>query len=292
MVVLLGSAPAAAASPASVALDDRAPSLSAAGSGWTTTLGFTNLTGEKQTVTALQGDVSDCDLHLGDSPGQSGAELRPAEHADVKVTATSGCLNASKVLGFSVTAGGTSFSIEAKEKAKSTPDWVQLRAFAYALIAMLICAIVFWSLWDVRDTKIDRPWQPLPYLEDSWSFKESWVSNAGITAPPQADPLEPPLSETMFAATMIVAALDSGANGSKVNAVIRALREANVKPELPALKANPEVDSEKLDVVVDELQRASRTACACWWRGGRCVSMTPRRKRRWRTSTPSVWVPP
>ena len=342
-------------------------------------MGLTNLTTEEVVVTVASGR-SGCQLHVGDTPDQPSVTLFPAEHSDVKVTATSGCVDDGGALAFSVTADGRSFPIEAKEEAKSTPDWTQLRAFGAALIAMLIFALVFWAMWDLRDRKLDPIWQPLPHLEDGWSFKESWVSNvtvggslltgvlgtssvvtaflgknadsavalatvgaaiavamvaagsivlqagkttkgeftvvgvllasvvtlsaalgelwvvyqsgkdlplgdvanyliwfigfavallllyavrswvtlfdAGITAPLPTDPLKPPLSETIFAASMIVAALEPGADAAKVDAAIGMLREASVKSELLALKANPRVDGERLDVVVTQLRRA------------------------------------
>jgi hypothetical protein len=177
LVVSLVAAEIAHATPATVALDDANPTLVNSGDGWTTSLGFTNLTDQPILVAVSQGGGSGCSVLLGSSPAQPSVQLAPVRHSEVKVTATSGCVKAMRTLAFTVSAGAIAFPITATTKVAAPPNWNELWAFGVSLVLLTVLAAVLWRFWRKGG---ERFWEPMLYLSDTWSFKDSWVSNITV----------------------------------------------------------------------------------------------------------------
>jgi hypothetical protein len=176
---VVGSA-AVSAQTTAVTIDSRSPALEELdGGGWTTSLGFTNLTDKPITLIAKATNTADlgCSLTL-DKP-----KLPAAQHSALKVTVPAGCKVGEDGIDFTVSAkGGTTsartFVVTAAPKPDtSKPDWGALWAFPVALVALLCGAAVFFLAWR---TAHSPPNQPLKYLEATWSFKDSWVSNVTV----------------------------------------------------------------------------------------------------------------
>jgi hypothetical protein len=173
LVLAFGSA-AASAAITPLTIDSRSPALEAGpAGGWTVSLGFTNLSTKPIALAARpsnDGDVG-CSLML------DRAQLPPAGHSDVKVTVPGGCKVANDGIDFTVSAkaGATSrtFEVTAAPKPDSNkPEWSALWAFPVALGGLLVVALLLFGLW--------APSEPLKYLEATWSFKDSWVSNVTV----------------------------------------------------------------------------------------------------------------
>jgi hypothetical protein len=184
----LGVATVVVASSASgqvaVTIDSRTPTLAKEDQGWTASLGFTNLTASPiQLKTEPVANNPGCTLDLGKS------QLPSAEHRSVTVTIPNGC-DAESGLDFAIsyspagTGGAEStgtFAISASpESSADEPNWSALWAFPIALAAAVIAAFIFFLLW--RTPRRSSLGYPLKYLEATWSFKDSWVSNITIAA--------------------------------------------------------------------------------------------------------------
>lgn len=173
----------ASAAPTPVAIDSRTPSLDDGDDGRTVTLGFTNLTDQAITLEASPGvpDQS-CELSLDKTT------LPRAEHASAKVTVPSGCKVEDDAFGFDVVAsapGSTpaSFPIVAESKEEDqAPNWTQLRVFLFAFLALALGGLLLFAYWYTSDPKNESPSLRLEYLKDTWSFKDSWVSNVTVAA--------------------------------------------------------------------------------------------------------------
>ncbi len=167
-----------AAEPAAVTIDSRSPALEKVQpEGWTTTLGFTNLTQQLLTVTSKPNSMASAVCKLG----LDKTELAGAEHNAIKVTVPEVC-HAEKRFVFEVfvaapTGQVASFVVEAVSKpAADRPEWSALWAFPIAfggLLLLVICVFVFGP----DDAK---PNKSLAYLGASWSFKDSWVTNVTL----------------------------------------------------------------------------------------------------------------
>ena len=170
--LLFGSV-ARSAGVAAVTIDSRSPALEELkGGGWTTSLGFTNLTAEKVNLTAKASDSADigCDL----KPDKT--SLPAAEHSTVVVKVPAGCKVGKDGFDFNVSATGAStqpvsFVVTAAPKPEaSKPEWGALWAFP-AFVAALLAGVLLYR----------KPFnQPLKYLGTTWSFKDSWVSNITV----------------------------------------------------------------------------------------------------------------
>jgi hypothetical protein len=170
---------AAFAGTAAVTIDSRSPALEERdGGGWTTTLGFTNLTDKTIALTAQPRDTTDtgCDLTLDEN------ELPQAEHTAVKVTVPAGCKVGGDGIDFTVSAAmgpapPVTFVVTAAPKPdESKPEWGALWAFPISLVVLLVGAVLFMAL----STDGRPPGKPLKYLTAAWSFKDSWISNITV----------------------------------------------------------------------------------------------------------------
>lgn len=106
--------------------------------------------------------------------------LPPAQTRTFTATLTTGCGQIKNPFVMIVTAGGTDLqpvtaTVEAKPK---TPDWDALQKwfFLSTLVALALMVIVL----IVASIKGTPPSASLPSLDDSWSFKDSWVSNVTV----------------------------------------------------------------------------------------------------------------
>jgi hypothetical protein len=139
---------------------------------------LTNLTRTDLQVTARpQAPPSDrCQAQLN----QDGS-LPRAQSRTFTATLTAGCGRVDESLGIIVTAGDEELpTVTATVQDTEKPDWNALwRWFVGATLAaaalMLLVAIT-WPMFFGGT----HPFTSLPYLEDSWSFKDSWVSNVTV----------------------------------------------------------------------------------------------------------------
>jgi hypothetical protein len=78
------------------------------------------------------------------------------------------------ILAFSPAAAWAS---TAPKPETNEPAWSNLWVFPIALAALLAFAAVFFLVWRTDRSPVN---QPLKYLESTWSFKDSWVSNVTV----------------------------------------------------------------------------------------------------------------
>ena len=171
----VGATPASAA-PALVAIDDAAPVLQQADDGgWTGTLGLTNLTVDALQLSAAPVDATDADCR----PELSKAAIAAAQLSELELTVPSACETTDGSVEFTVTATGETtqdVQVTADLQQGDDPDWSQLKSFVFALpVAVVALFAVFWPAGY-------QPLRKLKYLEASYDFKESWVSNITVVA--------------------------------------------------------------------------------------------------------------
>lgn len=189
---MLGAADVAAgasADQASVTIDNLEPKLTEAeDKSWTAKLGFTNLTSADIALV-----VRAAEPKAGCVPTLDKPSVTAASHADVKLTLPTGCKADDQArVGFIVAAQAPAterFSIFAKPDKKAKSDWNHLLAFPIALILALFGLLVTYKTWtppDPSEPSGDTPTEPaekpalegdLPYLDKTYDFKESLVSN-------------------------------------------------------------------------------------------------------------------
>jgi hypothetical protein len=147
------------------------------GGGWTVALGFTNLTDKKVTLTAKPSNGADkgCDLVLDHE------QLLAAVHTSVNVTVPAGCKVGNDGIDFAVSAkSGTSppvkFDVTAAPKpdSASKPEWRALWAFPIIFAGLVFAAAICLLLVP------KNPNTELKYLDATWSFNDSWVSNVTV----------------------------------------------------------------------------------------------------------------
>lgn len=182
MVSLMGAGSAAHAAPAEVTIDSRSPSLDERDEGgWTSDLGFTNLTNADLTLKVAKKNASDA----GCDPSLDKVELLAAEHQAVVVTIPGRCEVTDDGFAFTVSAlradqEVAKFEVLAGPKpAPTTPDWNELKIFAWLLLPLIFVALVAAGLvaYFLRGKTL-----ALKNLEASWSFTDSWVSNLTFIA--------------------------------------------------------------------------------------------------------------
>lgn len=179
-------ASAATAAPAAVTIDSTKPTLADKdGGGWTTALGFTNLTKGKLILSVSPAAVTDA----GCMPKVDSGDLAPSTHTDVSVTLNPGCTvadNGITLLAAVSSPGSTSpaevFTVSAAPKPRNGIVWDPLRAFPIAFVSLLAAGLIFFVIWDATDDQDHRISEQLRYLEATWSFKDSWVSNITVGA--------------------------------------------------------------------------------------------------------------
>jgi len=166
----------AAASTAQVTVDSVSTTLDkATGGGWTTSVAMTNLTDAPIALSVVHADSADPDCTVTPDP----AMLPPARHTSVKFTFPADCKVSPKgAMDFAVSAGlAATFAITASPTTDTAPDWNALWAFPWALLAALLLAA---PLFRVNPKDYWPPYKPLKYLDQTYSFKDSWVSNVTV----------------------------------------------------------------------------------------------------------------
>ena len=181
--------------PASVTIDDVEPELTEADDGgWTASLGFTNLTDAEITLA-----VAAVEPRTGCEPTLDDPKLLPAAHADVKLKLPAGCNAGEDRVAVAVTTeppGLARFSVSAKAADEEPgPNWEHLLVFPVGLVLAFGFVWGTWRMWcpppntqdGIRPNPGDAssmleankpPWNgPLEFLDATYSFKESWVSN-------------------------------------------------------------------------------------------------------------------
>ncbi len=182
LTLALGATPATAAT-SPVTIDNTAVELAKAdGGGWTTSVGLTNLTNRALRVTPKPAlATAGCNPTLDNS-----SRLLPARHTTFTVTIPAACAVGDKPFSFNLTAKAgkavASFAVAAtlKKDPPDKPDWNALWSFAIALGGMAALMIVVLFFWKPENPVKPRLDQQLPYLDDAWSFKDSWVSNITV----------------------------------------------------------------------------------------------------------------
>ncbi len=180
---LVASAGPAAAEPSPVSVDDVTPELAEDDAGgFTVELQVTNLTDTSisNVAISLSGDGVDQNCEPSVGPGV----LPAASKTKVTVAIQAVCGDGEDGFDFELTAGGATVPISAEApKDDRDPDWGQLWAFAIALGGGALLFIVLALVWEKpANTPGFELWVKLDYLDATWSFKESWATNATAAA--------------------------------------------------------------------------------------------------------------
>lgn len=148
----------------------------AEGGGGTASVALTNLTNAGIAVSAKpQTPRPQCEVTL-DNNGRLGA----ARTTTVEATITSGCGAIDDSFRFVVVPGkGRELPVTATSTV-DTPDWDPLAWFWRCTLLALLLALAAYGTWMLKSRQAYWPWERLPYLADSWSFKDSWVSNVTV----------------------------------------------------------------------------------------------------------------
>ena len=176
-VVLVCAAPSLA-DQAAVTIAAPETTLKAAdGGGGTATISLTNLTDQPVSVEVRPPTtMPECSAKLSEN------SLPPAQTTSVDVTIASTCGTVTKALKFTVAAPplGSSLPFTVKPAASEKPNWGALSWFVSCTFAALaLMFLVYWAWMSVSGVPI-RLWASLPSLDDSWTFKDSWVSNVTV----------------------------------------------------------------------------------------------------------------
>ena len=184
LTLALGAMPATAAT-SPVTIDNTAVELAKGGpreEAGRPTVGLTNLTNHALRVTPKPAlATAGCNPTLDNS-----SKLLPARHTTFTVAIPAACAVGDKPFRFTLTAKSgkavASFAVAAtlKTDPPDKPDWNALWSFAIALggmAALMILVLFFWKPENPVKPRLD---QRLPYLDDAWSFKDSWVSNITV----------------------------------------------------------------------------------------------------------------
>lgn len=111
--------------------------------------------------------------------------LKPARTTSVTATIANACGAVTKALSFEIVpAGGVALPVDVLPPASNKVDWDLLADwFARSLIAAFVLMLAVYGAWMAASGTLIVPWESLPSLETSWSFKDSWVSSVtAITA--------------------------------------------------------------------------------------------------------------
>lgn len=177
LVVLVGTSSPVHAASTGVTIDSRSPSLTERDEGgWTSALGFTNLTDATVTLEVAKSNASD----LGCDPALDKVALPAAEHQAVTLSIPARCEVTDDGFPFTVRAMkgnepvGTFEVLAGPKPAPTTPDWDELQMFGWVLLVLIVLAVVVAAVvGGVSNGKT----LALKNLEASWSFTDSWVSN-------------------------------------------------------------------------------------------------------------------
>jgi uncharacterized membrane protein len=167
----------AVADPSPVTIDDTAPPLMAGNNGeFTSALGFSNLTTAPLAVAVTPDGSIGANCKLTAAP----TALPKAQHTDVTITVSAGCaVDDRQGITFMVAVGKQSapFTITSAPAPSPTPNWAALDAFWIALLALLVSGVVGWI-----KLRSDHRTKSLDQLDSTWSFSDSWASNATVIA--------------------------------------------------------------------------------------------------------------
>lgn len=159
--------------PATIVLDGQ-PSLTTASSGTASvSVLLTNVTEAGVQITA---NVTGCSLSVN---GGSALVLGPARQTEVTVGIPQSCAVA-RSFKFELDPGGAApIQVEAVASSAAKPYWSPLWSFFGALfVAFVVVGATYrFGFGAESDQKTDLT-TPLKGLESSWSFKESWATNA------------------------------------------------------------------------------------------------------------------
>jgi len=176
--LVLCAAPAAHGQRADVTLGSTEAELTPADAGGgIAQISLTNLTtlGVNVTARPQRPTRASCTIDLDKS-----GSLPPAQTRSFTATLSAACGQIKNRFGIIVTAGGKDLQpvTAAVEPKPKTPDWDTLQKWfllsTLAAIGLMIAVLI------VAWIKGTRPWDSLPSLDDSWSFKDSWVSNVTV----------------------------------------------------------------------------------------------------------------
>jgi hypothetical protein len=167
--------------------------------GGTGSIALTNLTDSPITVTAVakppapDGCTVDLDNKRPDVKSKN--ELPPQQTVTFTVTATS-CGEIKDALQFGINAGGKPLPrVTAKVAEVTKINWTAL--WWGFVLALVVAAILMFGTWKAAESEVkegleklvtddeaeDPSWKSaLPYLKDTWSFKDSWASNVTLVA--------------------------------------------------------------------------------------------------------------
>ena len=153
---------------------DGQPSLAKSSNGASSaSLLLTNLTDASVQITA---NATGCSLTVG---GGSALELEPARQTEVTVGIPQSCPVSNSFKFYIDSAGAAPIRVEAAASSAAKPYWSPLWSFLGALFVALIVVAVTYVRWPGTQPATEKGLdQPLKGLESSWSFKESWATNA------------------------------------------------------------------------------------------------------------------
>jgi hypothetical protein len=180
--VLLAVAPGAAPAADPVIADEEPYAIEKQDDGtWTASFGLTNATDAEITLTATATDDSSCKL----SPAP--AKLAANARTEVKLTAAASCeVPEEGGLNFELAGipGVESLALTASPPTDDDPDWAVLDYFLLGFFLALFAVLYAWFVWTghLGDGKGHSFTRPLPKLDPTWSFKESWVANITVAA--------------------------------------------------------------------------------------------------------------
>lgn len=177
-VIALGVAPPTFAKPSLLAIDDAAPTLTEGDDGSRTgKLGLTNLTDGALALSAVPSKTGD----KACKPKLSKAAIGAAQSAETKLTLPKGCRVAKDEFELTLTATGREtqqLPVVAKaSESADDPDWSQLVVF---FLALPITALLLFAAFVAGAGY--GPLEPLTYLDATYSYKDSWVSNVTVVA--------------------------------------------------------------------------------------------------------------
>jgi len=166
-------APEGRAAAALLAVDDASPALTRTDDGgWKGPVGLTNLSDGAVTLSAAAVDDASCSIEL------SRAAIGAAQSSEPTLTVPAACQPDGGSIDVVITATGATTAevplVAELAKADQEPAWGELVVFPFALLVFIPLALIAF--------RGRKPTTPLSYLESSYSFKESWISNITVLA--------------------------------------------------------------------------------------------------------------
>lgn len=192
IALLAAAAPSARAASAPFALDSATPDLVKAATGWTVDVGLTNLTDRPLTIAAIAADRA-CRLDFGGAPFVA---LPAARHTTATVSVPAGCkADDPRGLPFAIGVRGLRLRVVARATSPKKVDWSPLLMFLWLGAGSFAAVLAVAGVWlrgasdanlaHIAGGSAPTRWrvfgrclaEPLDGLKDSWSFKDSWLSN-------------------------------------------------------------------------------------------------------------------